>query len=89
MRLLAAVRSGHLGGVVEPDPDVLCHLGAVNAQAILGPPQQWWRLLTASPIAAADRGRPGAAGSAHGGAGRGRGRRVHPSPLPEPPCLLV
>jgi len=47
MLLLAAVRSGHLGGVVEPDPDVLCHLGAVNAQAILGPPQQWWRLLTA------------------------------------------
>jgi membrane associated rhomboid family serine protease len=33
--------------VVEPDPDVLCHLGAVNAPAILGPPQQWWRLLTA------------------------------------------
>jgi rhomboid protease GluP len=47
MLLLAAIRSGHLGGVVEPDPDVLCHLGAVNAPAILGPPQQWWRLLTA------------------------------------------
>jgi rhomboid protease GluP len=47
MLLLAAVRSGHLGGVVEPDPDVLCRLGAVNAPAILGPPQQWWRLLTA------------------------------------------
>ena len=47
MLVLAAIRSGHLGGVVEPDPYVLCQLGAVNASAILGPPQQWWRLLTA------------------------------------------
>jgi rhomboid protease GluP len=40
------VRSGHLGGLVSPDPVQLCQLGAVNTSAVLGH-QQYWRLLTA------------------------------------------
>jgi membrane associated rhomboid family serine protease len=47
MLLVAGIRSGHLGGIFDPDPSVLCRLGAVNTQATLGQPSQWWRLLTA------------------------------------------
>jgi rhomboid protease GluP len=45
MLVWAGVRSGHLGGLLRPDPFQLCRLGAVNTSAVLGH-EQYWRLLT-------------------------------------------
>jgi membrane associated rhomboid family serine protease len=46
MLVWAGIRSGHLGGLLSPDPFQLCQLGAVNTSAVLGQ-HQYWRLLTA------------------------------------------